>query len=228
MNFEPDQPHEQPTEPDKEPLWAPRPDVEPAHNYDPIQPGGTDWRGRVRKALAPIVAVFVTLAKFSFVLLKFSTIFVAVAAYALIWGWKFAIGVVVLILVHELGHYIEAKREGLKPKLPIFVPFLGAYVRYTRGHPWQTVRVAIAGPILGGVASFVFYLVAKSQHSNLLVRARVLRVLHQPVQPDAVRDLRRWRGLALRGLPAARRRPAARARVVRALLRDDAVCLCSA
>ena len=166
MSFDPG--HEEPKDVDDEPLWAPRQQAEVERDYDPIQPHGTDWRGRIRKALAPIVAVFIALAKFSFVLLKFSTIFIAVAAYALIWGWKFAIGVVVLIFVHEIGHYIEAQREGLNPKLPVFVPFLGAYVRYTRGNPWQTVRVAIAGPILGGVASFVCYLIAKSQHSNLM------------------------------------------------------------
>jgi Zn-dependent protease len=135
--------------------------------YDPIH-SGPNWRGRIRKALAPIVAVGLTLAKFAFILVKFSTIFIAVAAYALIFGWKFAVGVVALILLHETGHWIEAKREGLHPKLPVFVPFLGAYVQYTRGHPWQTVRVAIAGPILGGAAAFVFYLLGKSQHSQLL------------------------------------------------------------
>ena len=124
--------------------------------------------GGLRRALGPLAAAAAALAKWSFVLVKFSTIFIAVGAYALIWGWKFAVGVVVLILLHETGHYIEAKREGLHPKLPVFVPFLGAYVAYTRGHPWQTVRVAIAGPILGGAAAFVFYLVAKSHHSDLL------------------------------------------------------------
>lgn len=144
-------------------------DEEPERDYEPIQPGGgSNWRKRLSTLTGPLVAGIVALAKFSFVLVKFSTIFVAVAAYALIWGWKFAVGVVVLILVHESGHYIEAKREGLDPKLPVFIPFLGAYVQYTRGHPWQTVRVAIAGPILGGAAAFVFYLVAKSQHSDLL------------------------------------------------------------
>ncbi|HZP73878.1 MAG TPA: site-2 protease family protein [Gaiellaceae bacterium] len=165
MTFDP--PGEQPKKTDDEPLWAPRPPTEVERGYEPIQPG-TDWRGRIRKALAPIFAVFVALLKFSFVLLKFSTIFIAVGAYALIWGWKFAIGVVALIFLHEAGHYIEAKRERLDPKLPVFVPFFGAYVRYTRGHPWQTVRVAIAGPILGGVAAFVCYLIAKSQHSQLM------------------------------------------------------------
>ena len=146
----------------------PEPEPEPERGYDPIHPGGTDWRGRLRRLFGPLVGLVIVLAKWSFVLLKFSSIFIAVAAYALIWGWKFGAGVVVLILLHETGHFIEAKREGLNPKLPVFIPFLGAYVAYTRGHPWQTVRVAIAGPILGGAAAFVFYLIAKSQHSDLL------------------------------------------------------------
>ena len=136
-------------------------------DYDPIQPRGTDWRGRLKKVFGPLVAGVLALAKWSFVLVKFSTIFIAVAAYALIWGWKFAIGVVVLILLHETGHFIEAEREGLHPKLPVFIPFLGAYVQYTRGNPWQTARVAIAGPILGGAAAFGCYLIGKSHGSNL-------------------------------------------------------------
>lgn len=139
-------------------------------NYEAIHPRGPDWRGRLKKLLAPVLAVILALAKFSFILLKFSTIFIAVAAYALIWGWTFASGVVFLILFHEVGHYLEAKREGLNPKLPVFVPFLGAYVKYTRGHPWQTVRVAIAGPILGGVASLAF-LVGGELHNSDLLRA---------------------------------------------------------
>jgi Zn-dependent protease len=137
-------------------------------NYDAIHPRGTDWRGRLKKLFGPVLAVLLALAKFSFILLKFSSLFIAVAAYALIWGWTFGAGVVFLILVHESGHYIEAKREGLHPKLPVFVPFLGAYVKYTRGHPWQTVRVAIAGPILGGVGALAFYVVANWQNSNQL------------------------------------------------------------
>jgi Zn-dependent protease len=139
-----------------------RPEWRAERDYEPIHPRGTDWRGRISKLTGPLIAAIIALAKFSFVLLKFSTIFIAVAAYALIWGWLFAIGIVVMILVHELGHYLEAKREGLHPQLPVFIPFLGAYVRYTRGHPWQTVRVAIAGPILGGAAAFVCYLIGHS------------------------------------------------------------------
>src|SRR4029078_13554396 len=84
------------------------------------------------------------------------------------WCGRFAVGFVIVIFVRERGHFIEAKREGLHPKLPVFIPFLGAYVAYTRGHPWQTVRVAIAGPILGGAAAFVISLPAQSRHSDFL------------------------------------------------------------
>jgi Zn-dependent protease len=137
-------------------------------DYKPIQPRGTDWRGRLRKAAAPLIAVGAALAKWSFVLVKFSSIFIAVGGYALIWGWGFGVGFVALLLLHELGHFIEAKREGLNPKLPVFIPFLGAYVRYTRGHPWQTARVALAGPVVGGLGALAFLLVGFAEGSHLL------------------------------------------------------------
>jgi Zn-dependent protease len=139
-----------------------------ARDYEPIHPRGTDWRGRLRKLFGPLLAAGVALAKWSFLLLKFGSIFIAIGGYALIWGWRFGVGFVALLLLHELGHFIEAKREGLDPKWPVFVPFLGAYVRYTRGNPWQTARIAIAGPITGGLAALVFYLVGVADHSSLL------------------------------------------------------------
>jgi Zn-dependent protease len=137
--------------------------------YDPIHPRGRDWRGGFRRAIGPLIAAVVALAKWSFLLVKFGSIFIAVGAYALFFGWKFAIGLVLLLLLHELGHYVEAKREGLNPKLPVFIPFLGAYVQYTRGNPWQTARVAIAGPILGGVASLVCYVIGRADSSDLFL-----------------------------------------------------------
>lgn len=146
-----------------------RMDPYPVHDYDPIQQPGVDWRGRARKLLGPIAAAVVALAKWSFLLVKFSSIFIAFGGYALIFGWKFGLGFVVLLLLHELGHFLEAKRERLNPKLPVFVPFLGAYVRYTRGNPWQTARVALAGPILGGVAALGFFLAGRANGSQALV-----------------------------------------------------------
>jgi Zn-dependent protease len=136
-------------------------------DYDPIQPRGTDWRGFIRKLTAPLVALLGLAAKLGS-LAKFAAIFVAFGGYTLIWGWRFALGVIVLIFVHELGHYLEASREGLNPDWPVFIPFLGAYVRHTRGNPWQTARVAIAGPILGGVAALVCFAIGRAQNSDLL------------------------------------------------------------
>ena len=109
------------------------PDV--VRDYEPIHPKGTDWRGLLRKIWAPIAAVIGIAIKFGVAFAKFASIFVAVGGYALIWGWKFAVGLVFLLLVHEMGHYIEARRQGLHPALPVFIPFLGAYVKHTRGNP---------------------------------------------------------------------------------------------
>jgi len=136
-------------------------------DYEPIQPRGTDWRGLMRKVTGPIVFLFGLLLKLGS-LAKFAAIFLAFGGYTLIWGWQFALGVVVLILVHEMGHFVEAKREGLKPSWPVFIPFLGAYVKFTRGNPWQTARVALAGPILGGLAGLAFYAAGEARHSDLL------------------------------------------------------------
>src|SRR3979409_269437 len=120
-------------------------------DYEPIQPRGADWRGMLRKLTAQIIVLVGVAAKLGS-LAKFAALFVAFGGYTLIWGWKFALGLIVLIFVHEMGHFLEASRERLNPSWPVFVPFLGAYVRHTRGNPWQTARVALAGPILGGLA----------------------------------------------------------------------------
>jgi Zn-dependent protease len=138
-------------------------------DYDPIHPRGRDWRGALRRLFGPIIAGAIALAKFSFVLVKFGSIFLAVGLYMLFFRWQFAVGFVLLILLHELGHYIEARREGLNPKLPVFIPFLGAYVKYSRGNPWQTARIALAGPMLGGVAALVCYLIGRANGSDLFL-----------------------------------------------------------
>jgi Zn-dependent protease len=144
--------------------------VEPyaERDYDPIQPRGTDWKGLARKLFAPILILIGLGAKFGF-LLKFATVFVAFGGYMLIWGWKFALGVVLLIFLHEMGHYLEAAREGLHPSWPVFLPFVGAYVKHTRGNPWQTTRVAIAGPILGGLAALGCYAISRTNGSSLFM-----------------------------------------------------------
>ena len=139
--------------------------------YDPIHPrGGTDWRGLLRRIWAPIFAAIVLIAKFSFAALKFASIFISVAAYSLIWGWRFAIGFVLLILVHEMGHFLEAKRQGLDAKLPTFIPFFGAFVLIKNAplNPWRNALVALAGPALGSAGAAVCWAIGNATGSDLL------------------------------------------------------------
>jgi Zn-dependent protease len=148
---------------DLEPITAPEPATLPSE-HDRTR------RSLLGRILAPLVVVIGVLVKFGVAILKFFGIFLAVGGYALIWGWWFAVGFVLLILVHELGHYIEARREGLDPQLPVFLPFLGAYValRNMRFDPWVNARVSLAGPVTGGVGAFACLAVAESMDSDLL------------------------------------------------------------
>ncbi|CAN5302096.1 hypothetical protein BH18ACT12_BH18ACT12_13260 [soil metagenome] len=138
--------------------------------YDPIQPRGTDWRGLLNKLWAPIAVVIGLVLKFGFAVFKFFSIFISVAAYALIWGWKFAVGFVALILIHELGHFFEAKRQGLDVTLPTFVPFLGAYVLIKNSplNPWNNALVALAGPAVGGAGAAFFWGIGEAIDSDLM------------------------------------------------------------
>jgi len=118
-----------------------------------------------QRLLGPLVAAGLVLAKFGKVALllltkaKFLTtslsMLVSIAAYSLIWGWKFAAGFVALLFVHEMGHYIQMRREGVQPSWMLFVPFLGAAVgaRSLGGSALAEARVGLAGPVLGTLGS---------------------------------------------------------------------------
>jgi Zn-dependent protease len=145
-----------------EPVTAPEPAMLPSE--------ASPRRGLLARLLAPLIAVGGLLIKFGGAL-KFLGIFVSVGGYALIWGWAFGVGLVLLILVHELGHYLEAKRQGLKVSLPVFIPFIGAYValRDVPFDPWRNAKVALAGPLVGGVGSLVVLVAGEASDSRLLL-----------------------------------------------------------
>jgi Zn-dependent protease len=84
-----------------------------------------------------------------------ASMLVSVAAYALIWGWRFAVGFVALLFIHEMGHYVQLRREGVKPSGMVFIPFLGAAVgaRSLGGSALAEARVGLAGPIVGSLAA---------------------------------------------------------------------------
>ena len=109
--------------------------------------------------LAPI-AIFLAKAKWLFALFKLKFLLSLGAFFALywaMWGWKFGVGFGVLILIHEMGHYIDIRRRGLPADMPVFLPGFGAYVRWQAlGVSLETrAGVSLAGPLAGLLASFV-------------------------------------------------------------------------
>ena len=86
-----------------------------------------------------------------------ASMLVSIGAYALLWGWKFGAGLVVLLLVHELGHVWQARREGLDASAPLFIPFLGALIALKELPKDAAVeaRVGLAGPIVGSLGTCV-------------------------------------------------------------------------
>jgi membrane-associated protease RseP (regulator of RpoE activity) len=143
------------------------PDV--VRDYEPIHPG-TNWRDAFKRALGPVIVVIGAIAKYGFAFAKFASIFIAFGGYALLWGWQFGVGIVALLLTHEMGHYIEARRQGLHPKLPVFVPFLGAYVTFKNENltPWRHAWIALAGPFVGSIAAAGFWAAGAGLDSPVL------------------------------------------------------------
>src|SRR5919108_4630802 len=105
-------------------------------------------------AAAKLKAILVLLPKIK-VLTTSGSMLVSVAAYSLIWGWKFAVGFVVLLFVHEMGHVIALRRERVQASAPLFIPFLGALVgaRSLGGNALAEARVGLAGPVLGSLGA---------------------------------------------------------------------------
>jgi Zn-dependent protease len=147
-------------------LWSypPRegqaPALEPSSATERRPPGQT-----LRRRLAPIGAAILALAAKLKAILLFlpkvkllvtaGSMAVSIAAYASIWGLAFAVGFVVLLLVHEMGHVIALRREGIAATPPMFIPFLGALIsaRSLGDNALAEARVGLAGPILGSLGA---------------------------------------------------------------------------
>lgn len=139
---------------------APYPAEQPPLASPPSQPRRRQ-RSRLGAALAAIAAF---LAKFKTVLLLLpklkllttvGTMVVSLAAYSFVFGWPFAAGFIALLFVHEMGHVIALRREGIKASPPMFIPFLGAVIsaRSLGDDALAEARVGLAGPILGSLGA---------------------------------------------------------------------------
>ena len=99
------------------------------------------------------------------------TMLLSVLVYAFIFGWKYAVGFVALLFVHEAGHYVAAKRRGLNVGAPTFIPFVGAWIAMKDlPHDAETEAfVGLGGPLLGTVGALLAYVMARSWDANWLL-----------------------------------------------------------
>jgi Zn-dependent protease len=156
----------------------------PAAGEDPF---GAQGEGRLRRARKRIgsmlAAIGAAIAKFWAVikggilllpkaklLTTAGTALVSVVLYSLVFGWWFAVGFVVLLFVHEMGHVIQLRREGIRATAPVFVPFLGAVVgmKQMPEDALAEARVGLAGPILGTAGAALCLAIALASDSAML------------------------------------------------------------
>jgi Zn-dependent protease len=171
--------------------WLPaRPTTERLPPEEPFEPGyrfpppyedepQPEHRSGLRRTIGTIfAAILAFLAKFKSIIVLLpklkvlttaGTMFVSFAAYTLIWGWQFAAGFVILLLVHEMGHVIQLRREGVKASAPMFIPFLGAVIsaRSMGDNALAEARVGLAGPVLGSLGSVACILVWHATGNDL-------------------------------------------------------------
>jgi Zn-dependent protease len=97
--------------------------------------------------------------KFGWLGKSFLSMALSIGIYAMFFGWPYAVAIVLLLFIHEGGHWIWMKVHGLNPQAPIFVPGMGAYVAMTKLPPDAMTRawVAFAGPLIGGLAAAGMY-----------------------------------------------------------------------
>jgi Zn-dependent protease len=149
---------------------------DPAEFGPPSEPRKQSFFKRKFGAVAAAVAAF--LAKIKLILLLLpklkllttaGTMIVSIVAYGALWGFGFGAGFVLLLLVHEMGHVIQLRREGIKASAPMFIPFLGAVIsaRSLGDHALAEARVGLAGPILGTLGAAACIVVWQVTGSDL-------------------------------------------------------------
>jgi Zn-dependent protease len=130
-----------------------------------VAPPPESTPSKLKRMLAPLgvagVLILKLLGKIKFllpVLLKTGgSMLLTIWLYATVWGWKFALGFVILIFLHECGHLIIAKKFGLKVSAPTFIPFLGAFILLKEAprNAWMEASVGIGGPMFGSLAALL-------------------------------------------------------------------------
>lgn len=99
------------------------------------------------------------------------TMLIATGVYAIVFGWRYAVGIVAMLFVHEMGHYFAARQRGLKVRLPMFIPFAFAWTRLDdTPHDAETeAYIGLAGPLLGTVGAIAAYFLARNEGTSWLL-----------------------------------------------------------
>ncbi len=125
----------------------------------------------VPNAMSRLFLFLFSILKFGKLLGTGGTMLIAMALYALVFGWKYAVGFVLMLFIHELGHFIAARKRGLRAGLPTFIPFLGAWTELKdQPHDAETEAfVGLGGPLLGTVAALACYWAARNWELSWLL-----------------------------------------------------------
>ena len=109
--------------------------------------------------------------KFGKIFTVAGTMLLSMVTYSFFFGWPFAAGFVLLLLVHEMGHFIAARHRGLKVGAPTFIPFVGAWIQM-KEQPVDVeteAYVGFAGPFVGTLGALACYYAARYCDSRLLL-----------------------------------------------------------
>jgi len=136
-----------------------------------------DQKAKWTKRLGPFAPIALFLMKIKsmlFLLFKLKFLLSFLAFFGIYWalfGWKFAAGFLACIFIHEMGHYVAVRRRGLKAELPVFLPLMGAYVRwYSQGVSLEDLAaISLAGPLYGLFAAAACYGLFVATHAPIFI-----------------------------------------------------------
>lgn len=158
-----------------------REDVPPAE----VAPEHSRVRRWLGMALTALIFVATKL-KFVFTLLKSVkflstgvTALISVGGYALWFGWQFAVGLVVLIFIHEMGHVVALRRFGVKASAPIFIPFLGAFIAMKQmpKNAYMEAVVGLGGPVIGSLGALAAWGIYQMNGNSIFLALTYLGIL---------------------------------------------------
>jgi Zn-dependent protease len=157
------------------------------NDHSPQFPAQSSSSGTSQQPQKKRRGLWAVLAGIGLVLFKFKSIFIAlkfgkfavtiVSMFVMIWvyatqfGWWYALGFVLLIAVHESGHVFAARGAGLKVSMPIFIPFVGAFISMKQQPTNARMEAIIAagGPVLGSIGAFACLAIGIAFQSNLFL-----------------------------------------------------------